>query len=71
MIVVTTLTNGNLLQNAEGGPGGVGSHVPVPRQAGFADGALRPGESVEVPFVICLTKIAPLTLLVDVRGATQ
>ena len=70
VVAVTTLTDGNLLQNAEGGPGGVGARVPVPQQAGFADGVLHPGESVEVPLVICLTKIAPFTLLVDVRGAT-
>ena len=68
VVAVTTLTNGNLVQNAEGGPGGVGARVPVPRQAGFADGVLHPGESVEVPLVICLTRIAPFTLLVDVRG---
>jgi hypothetical protein len=35
VVVVTTLTNGNLLQNAEGGLRGVGARLPVSRQEGF------------------------------------
>lgn len=69
-VVVTTLTRGNLLQNAEGGPTGTGAHLHVPRQAGFADEVLLPGESVKVPLVICLKTLAPFRLFVDVRGAT-
>jgi hypothetical protein len=63
---VSTLTNGNLVQNAEGGPAGVGAHVAVPRKEGYADGMLSPRESVKVPFVVCLKKRAPFRLLVDV-----
>jgi hypothetical protein len=70
VVEVTTLTNGNLLQNAEGGPGG-GAHFRVPRQEGFADGVLGPGEVVEVIFVICLQQLAPFQLFVDVRGGAQ
>ena len=35
VVVVTTLTNGNLLRNAKGGPGGEGARLPVPLQKGF------------------------------------
>jgi hypothetical protein len=66
MVRVTTLTNENLLQNAVGGPGGVGAHVLVPWKQGYADGVLAPKESVEAPFVICLKKRAPFRMLVDV-----
>jgi hypothetical protein len=68
-VVVTTLSSGNLLQNADGGPGGVGATLTVLQTNALADGILSPGEAVEVPFEICLTAIAPFTLLVDVRGA--
>jgi uncharacterized repeat protein (TIGR01451 family) len=67
-VVVATLTNGNLLQNADGGPGGVGALLTVPEADGFADGVLSPGEFVDVPFVICLTQIEPFTFLVNVLG---
>jgi hypothetical protein len=66
MVRVTTLTNENLVQNAEGGPAGAGAHVLVPGKQGYADGVLGPKESVEVPFVVCLKKRAPFRLLVDV-----
>jgi hypothetical protein len=67
-VEVTTLTGGNLLQNAERGPTGVGARLTVPREDGFADGLLGPGEAVDVPFVICLQAIEPFELLVDVLG---
>jgi len=66
-VVVTTLTNGNLLQNARGGPGGVGATLPVPGSAGF----LNTGEAVDVPFTICLAQIQPFTFFVDVLGIVQ
>jgi hypothetical protein len=66
--VVTTLTNGNLLQNADGGPGGVGARLTVPQQEGFTDGVLSPEEFVDVPFIICVTAQAPFTFTVDVFG---
>ena len=67
-VEVTTLTGGNLLQNAEGGPTGVGARLIVPQEDGFADGLLRPGEMVDVPFVMCLQAIEPFDLVVDVLG---
>jgi uncharacterized delta-60 repeat protein len=68
VVQVTELTNGNLLQNADGGPGGVGAQITVPQQEGFTDGVLSPDEFVEVPFVICVTAQAPFTFVVDVLG---
>ena len=68
---VETLTNGNLLQNADGGPGGVGAIVTVQETGEFSDGALAPGEFVDVPFTICLKQRAPFSFFVDVLGSTQ
>ena len=71
VVAVTTLTNGNLLQNADGGPGGVGAQLTVPQQDGFTDGVLRPEEFVDVPFVICLTQRKPFQFVVDVLGDVE
>jgi hypothetical protein len=68
---VITLTNGNLLQNADGGPGGVGAELTVPQVDGFGDGVLSPEEFVDVPFMICLTERRPFTFMVDVLGAVE
>jgi len=65
---VKTLTNNNLLQNADGGPGGVGAVLTVPEMGGFSDGELGPGEFVDVPFVICLKNRNRFTFTVDVLG---
>ena len=70
VVTVSTLTNGALLQNAEGGPGGVGARLPVPKAAGFSDGVLSPEEFVEVPFVLCLVERAPFRFEVNVVGVT-
>jgi hypothetical protein len=67
-VEVVTLTNGNLLQNAEGPPFGVGARLTVPPQEGFSDGLLSPEESVDVPFTLCLTARKPFTFEVDVFG---
>jgi hypothetical protein len=56
VVTVATLTNGNLLQNADGAPGGVGARLTVPRQEGFGDGVLGPTEVVDVLFVVCVTE---------------
>ena len=68
IVQVATLTNGNLLQNAEGGPSGVGAILAVPSKGGFLDGILSPQESVDVPFVICLKNTQPFTFFVNVLG---
>jgi hypothetical protein len=61
-----TLTGDNLLQNADTGPGGVGSRLTVPKKDGFADGVLSSGEFVDVPFVICLKQTARFEFSVNV-----
>jgi hypothetical protein len=71
MTEVKTLTNGNLLQNADGGPGGVGAIVTLQETGEFSDGALAPGEFVDVPFTLCLKKLAPFSFFVDVLGSPQ
>jgi hypothetical protein len=71
VVTVTTLTNGNLLQNADGGPGGVGARLTVPQTDGFTDGVLSPDEFVDVPFIICLTERQPFMFVVDVLGEAE
>jgi hypothetical protein len=68
VVMVITLTNGNLLQNANGGPEGVGALLTVPQQDEFTDGVLGPDELVDVPFLICLRERQPFQFMVDVFG---
>jgi YVTN family beta-propeller protein len=68
LVEVTTLTDGNLLLNADEGPGGVGSHLTVPRLDGFTDGVLSAEEFVDVPFAICVREHSPFSFFVDVVG---
>jgi hypothetical protein len=65
---VTTLTNGNLLLNADGGPGGVGSRLSVPAAALGSDGVLSPNEQFTVSFDIGLQNRKSFTFLVDAYG---
>lgn len=66
LIRVNTLTNGNLLANADGGPGGVGATLTPPSTS------LNPGESEDVQFLICLTPNgASFDFFVDVLGVVQ
>ena len=67
-VAVETLTNGNLLQNANGGPSGVGAQLSVPKVMRFSDGFLSPKESVDVPFVVCLKENSPFSFSVNVAG---
>jgi hypothetical protein len=62
--VVTELTGGNLLQNADGAPRGVGATLTPD----VGDHALSPGESTIVTFVIHLTTRNEFRFLVSVRG---
>jgi len=68
MAQVKALANGNLLQNADGGPFGAGATLSIPRTDDFADGVLSSGESVVVPFSICLKNTVGFNFLVDVLG---
>src|SRR5579884_870847 len=65
LIQVSALTNGNLLQNADGGPGGVGATLTPPITS------LNPGESENIVFVICLKQNGEFTFQVDVFGTVQ
>ena len=67
-VKVTTLTGDNLLQNADGGNGGVGSTLTVLKEDGYSDGILSPREFVDVNFNICLMEKKPFTFFVDVLG---
>jgi len=66
--VVTALSNGNLLLNADGGPGAFGAKL-TPNVG--ADGALTPGESVVAEFVVGLRTSSGFTFFVDLWGQTN
>jgi hypothetical protein len=64
---VIQLTGGNLLLNADGGPGGVGATLTP----ALWDGTLGPGEAVTVAFVIGLQSRIPFGFQVNVRGEPE
>ena len=68
LIVVDTLTGGNVLCNANGGPGGAGATLTVPLEGGLADGQLSPGESFVVELPVGLQSFNQFTFFVDVLG---
>jgi hypothetical protein len=68
---VKSLTGGNVLCNADGGPGGTGSTLTVPLVGGFSEGKLAPGESVDVVFQIGLATRNQFTFLVDALGVVD
>jgi hypothetical protein len=68
---VVSLSNGNLLQTADGSLGGVGAQQTLPQVGAFSDGALEPAGTVVVPMVICLDAITPFQFTVDVLGVQQ
>ena len=67
VVQVAALSPDTLLQNADGGPGGGGARLTVPRQDDFTDGR-SPEEFVDVPFTICLQEREPFQFFVDVLG---
>ena len=71
LISVDTLTGGNVLCNANGGPGGAGATLTVPLDGGLADGQLSPGESFVVELPVGLQSFNPFTFFVDVLGAVD
>jgi hypothetical protein len=66
-IEVVTLTNANLLRNADPSPARP-SRLTIPRADDYQDGTLGPGESVMVSFSVCLTRQRPFQFFVNVRG---
>jgi hypothetical protein len=71
VVKVTTLTNGDLLQNADGGPDGAGAVLTIPASGAYADGVLGPGESIDVSFAICMVNRGAFNFLVDVLGESN
>ncbi|MFO0698123.1 MAG: choice-of-anchor C family protein [Nitrospira sp.] len=73
VVKVAQLSNGNLLQNADGGPSGAGGLLTIPRDLGpsYNDGILTQGEKIQhIPFTICLTSKASFSFFVDVLATT-
>lgn len=72
---VRKLSGGNkLFLDGSATPGtlyGEGEHTALPLAGGYADGQLAPRENETVGVNVCLTKVAPFQLLVDVLGKTQ
>jgi hypothetical protein len=64
---VGQLTDGNLLLNADDGPGGVRATLTPDT----GDGMLSPGESVTTQFVIGLASQSPFSFWVYARGEPQ
>jgi hypothetical protein len=62
---VVEISGGNVLINADSGPGGAGATLTL--DVG-SDQQLTPGESVETEFRIGLQTLNPFTFLVDVMG---
>ena len=71
LIVVDTLTGGNVLCNANGAPGGAGATLTVPLEGDLADGQLSPGESFVVELPVGLQSFNPFQFLVDVLGEVE
>jgi hypothetical protein len=65
IIQVANITNGNLLQNADGGPGGVGATLTPPNTS------LSPGRSEKVLFVICLKQMGEFSFFVNILGIAE
>jgi hypothetical protein len=68
---VVMLSNNNLLQTADGGPGGVGAQQTLPQAEDFSDGSLAADGTVDVPFVVCLTNLNSFQLFVNVLGLEE
>jgi hypothetical protein len=71
MFVVITLTNGDLLLNADGAPGGVGAKLTVPATALGLDGKLTPSEIMTQTFSIGLVNPGAFVFKVDTFGHVE
>jgi len=67
-IEVNELSNNNVLLTTEGFVR-QGERFNIPKRDGFVDGLLGPSESVDVPFIVCLTEIKNFRFFVDVFGS--
>jgi hypothetical protein len=66
--VVVTLSNNNLVLNANGAPGGAGATVSVAASALGADGKLTPTETFKQAFKVGLKVKSPFSFYVSVHG---
>ncbi len=70
-VEVVTLSNGNVLQNADGGAGGAGAVLTIMTSPPYyLIRELGDGYYVDVPFEICLAEWAGFSFYVDVLGLT-
>ena len=68
---VVKLTGGNLLLNADGNAGGVGSILTVPFSGDYSDGILGPEEKFTVNFVIGRASLESFKFKVEALGMIQ
>jgi hypothetical protein len=65
---VVTLGQGNTLLLADGGAAGENAQYTLAQVEQFSDGQLAAGETLLVPFVICLQNFSPFQFFVNVLG---
>ncbi len=68
VVQVKELTGENIVLIEDGGSGSEGSTITIIETGDYSDGELSPGETVIVPFVICLKRWKPFNLFIDVLG---
>jgi hypothetical protein len=68
---VATLTGGNVLCNADGGPRGKGARLTVRLQGELVDGLLEPGEVFDIQFKIGLVSEEFFEFFVDLLGELE
>lgn len=68
---VITLTNGNVLLNAEGGAAGVGGTIDVPSEQYGSDGRIDSGSTFTIDFRIGLNTQNSFDFFVDAFGTTD
>jgi hypothetical protein len=70
-IGINELSNDNLLLAADGERLETSEWFEAPATDGYVDQTLRQGESVTVPFTVCLKTWNPFRLFVDVSGVAE
>lgn len=65
VLKVVALADGTVILNPDGTSGGVGSILPVPKEADFSDGLLTQREVARFPLTICYKQLNPFIFSVD------
>jgi hypothetical protein len=68
---VVTLSNANQLGTADGGNGGVGARQTLPQVGAFSYETLSALETLDVPFVVCLTNLNSFSFFVNVLALSS